>query len=62
MRTVVLVLGLAMAAWILVAQTPPEQPIPYSHKHVMLGEHHRGRVALELADLALGHLLEVFVD
>ena len=41
MRTVVLVLGLAMAAWILVAQTPPEQPIPYSHKH------HVGTVKLQ---------------
>ena len=33
MRAAVLVLGVAVAAWIGLAQTPPEQPIPYSHKH-----------------------------
>ena len=36
MRAAVLVVGVAMAAWIGLAQAPPEppvQPIPYSHKH-----------------------------
>lgn len=36
MRPAVLVLGLMVAAWLGLAQAPPEppqQPIPYSHKH-----------------------------
>ena len=41
MRAAILVLGLAIAAWIALAQAPapppapepPPQPIPYSHKH-----------------------------
>jgi len=36
MRAAVLAIGVALAAWIALAQAPPEapvQPIPYSHKH-----------------------------
>ena len=33
MRVAVLIVGVAMAAWIVLGQVPREQPIPYSHKH-----------------------------